>query len=208
MFYFYFFKPEMGGNQMKFGKRFSCLRICKNKRGVAVVEFAVAGLLFFTVLFSIVDWAVLSFVNLTMQHAVREGTRYAVTGQDGLAGTWDANPNSRYLYDDRFRAMVEKMKSQSMGFFDKVIVNPSGDIEVEDVNGNDIKSQFEHDFNSDGDTNDTEEKWNAFVPGNAGNIIVVKLNCTWPLLTPFISVFFINGEYNFTVASTMRNEMF
>ncbi len=193
---------------MKFGKRYSCLRICKNKRGAAVVEFAVAGLLFFTVLFSIVDWAVLSFINLTMQHAVREGTRYAVTGQDGLAGTWDANPDSRYLVDDRFRAMVEKMKSQSMGFFDKVIVNPGGDIEVEDVNGSDIKSQFERDFNSDGDTDDTDETWNAFVPGNAGNIIVVKLNCTWPLLTPFISVFFTNGEYHFTVASTMRNEMF
>jgi hypothetical protein len=205
---FIFLNRKWAGNQMKFGKRFSCLRICKNKRGAAVVEFAVAGLLFFTVLFSIVDWAVLSFVNLTMQHAVREGTRYAVTGQDGLAGTWDANPDSRYLYDNRFRAMVEKMKSQSMGFFDKVILNPGGDIEVEDVSGNDIKSQFEHDFDSSGLIDQPDETWNAYIPGNAGDIIVVKLNCTWPLLTPFISVFFTNGEYNFTVASTMRNEMF
>jgi hypothetical protein len=193
---------------MKFGKRFSCLRICKNKRGAAVVEFAIAGLLFFTVLFSIVDWAILNFINLTMQHAVREGTRYVITGQDGLAGTWDGNPDSRYLYDDRFRAMVEKMKSQSMGFFDKVIVNAGGDIEVEDVNGNDIKEQFEHDFDNSGLIDQPDETWNAYVPGDAGDIIVVKLNCTWPLLTPFISVFFPNGEYNFTVASTMRNEMF
>ena len=190
---------------MKFGK--SCLRTCKNKKGAAVVEFAIAGLLFFTVLFSIVDWALLSFINLTMQHAVREGTRYVVTGQDGLGGTWDATPDSRYLYDDRFRAMVEKIKSQSMGFFDQVL-DSDGDIEVEDVNHVDIKRDFEYDFNSDGDTDDTDETWNAYVPGNAGEIIVVKLNCTWPLLTPFISSFFTNGEYNFTVSSTMRNEMF
>jgi hypothetical protein len=193
---------------MKFRKRDSCLRICKNKRGAAVVEFAIAGLLFFAVLFSLVDWALLNFVNLTMQHAVREGTRYAITGQDGMAGTWDANPGSRYLYDDRFRAMVQKMKSQSMGFFDKVILNPGGDIEVERVDGSDITGDFDYDFNGDGDTDDPDETWNAYVPGNAGQIIVVKLNCTWPLLTPFISVFFPNGEYNFTVASTMRNEMF
>ncbi|MBW2015062.1 MAG: pilus assembly protein [Deltaproteobacteria bacterium] len=191
---------------MKFGK--SCLRICKNKKGAAVVEFAIAGLLFFTVLFSILDWALLSFINLTMQHAVREGTRYVVTGQDGIGGTWNSNPDSRYLYDDRFRAMVEKIKSQSMGFFDTVILNPGGDIEVEDVSGNDIKSQFEYDFNGDGDTDDTDEIWNAYVPGNPGEIIVVKLNCTWTLLTPFIGSFFTNGEYNFTVASTMKNEMF
>jgi Flp pilus assembly protein TadG len=192
---------------MKFGKRDSCLRICKNKRGAAVVEFAIAGLLFFTVLFSIVDWALLSFINLTMQHAVREGTRYAVTGQGGLAGTWDANPDSRYLVDDRFRAMVEKMKSQSMGFFDKVI-DSDGDIIVQEVNGNDITEEFDYDFDSSGSIDQPDETWNAFVPGNAGQIIVVKLNCTWPLLTPFISHFFTNGEYNFTVASTMRNEMF
>ena len=190
---------------MKFGK--GCLRTCKNKKGAAVVEFAIAGLLFFTVLFSIVDWALLSFINLTMQHAVREGTRYAVTGQDGLAGTWDATTESRHLVDDRFRAMVEKIKSQSMGFFDQVL-DPDGDIIVQNVSGGDITKEFEHDFNSDGDTDDADETWQGYIPGNAGEIIVVKLNCTWPLLTPFISSFFTNGEYNFTVASTMRNEMF
>jgi hypothetical protein len=142
-----------------------------------------------------------------MQHAVREGTRYAVTGQTGLAGTWGATIDSRYLYDNRFRAMVEKIKSQSMGFFDKVL-DPDGDIEVEDVSGNDIKEQFEHDFNGDGDTDDADETWNAYVPGNPGQIIVVKLNCTWDLLTPFIGVFFPDGKYNFTVASTMRTEQF
>jgi len=192
---------------MKFGKRDSCLRICKNKRGAAVVEFAIAGLLFFSVLFSLVDWALLSFINLTMQHAVREGTRYAVTGQDGLAGTWDANPDSRHLVDDRFRAMVEKIKRQSMGFFDQVI-DSDGDIIVQKVNGDDITEEFDYDFDSSGLIDQPDETWNAYVPGNASQIIVVKLNCTWPLLTPFISPFFTNGEYNFTVASTMRNEMF
>lgn len=190
---------------MIFGKR--CLRICKNKRGAAAVEFAIAGLLFFTVLFSIVDWALLSFINLTMQHAVREGTRYVVTGQDGLGGTWDpSNPADRWKADDRFRAMVEKIKTQSMGFFDNVL-NPAQDILVTDVNGNDIQSHHWYDTNGNG-VEDVGEGWDAYYPGNAGDIIVVKVSCTWNLLTPFISPFFTNGKYNFLVASTMRNEMF
>jgi len=195
---------------MKFGKR--GLRICKNKRGAAAVEFAIAGLLFFFILFSIVDWALLSFINLTMQHAVREGTRYAITGQQNLEyETYDsATPETRWLADSRFNAMVEKIHSQSMGFFESVL-DPGQDIVVTDVGGGDIKGDFGYDANNDGDYDDTglgETTWQAYYPGDPSQIIVVTLNCTWKLLTPFISSFFTNGEYNFTVASTMRTEQF
>ncbi|MGA2192022.1 MAG: TadE family protein [Nitrospirota bacterium] len=44
--------------------------------------------------------------------------------------------------------------------------------------------------------------------GKAGQIILVKLNYTWPLMTPLIKPFFPNGQYNFTVSATMRNELF
>lgn len=191
---------------MKFGKR--GLKICKNKRGAAAVEFAIAGLLFFFILFSIVDWALLSFINLTMQHAVREGTRYAITGQQNLEyGTYDAaTPETRWLADDRFNAMVEKINSQSMGFFDSVL-DPQQDIVVTDVGGASLQETFTWDNDTPGDTSD-DVSWQAYHPGNASQIIVVTLNCTWNLLTPFISAFFTDGEYNFTVASTMRTEQF
>lgn len=191
---------------MKFGKR--CPKICKNKRGAAAVEFAIAGLLFFFVLFSIVDWALLSFINLTMQHAIREGTRYAVTGQQNLEyATYDgADPGTRWLADDRFNAMVEKINSQSMGFFDSVL-DPDQDIVVTDVGGASLQETFTWDNDTPDDTSD-DVSWQAYHPGNAGQIIVVTLNCTWNLLTPFISAFFPNGKYDFTVASTMRTEQF
>jgi len=195
---------------MKFGKR--GLKICKNKRGAAAVEFAIAGLLFFFILFSILDWALLSFINLTMQHAVREGTRYAITGQENLAyQDYDVTDSgTHWLVENRFNAMVEKINSQSMGFFESVLDPIKDNIVVTDVGGNAIQS---HHWNVDYDTNgngveDGGEGWDAYYPGNAGQIMVVTLNCTWKLLTPFISVFFSNGEYNFTVASTMRTEQF
>src|SRR5690606_28297169 len=57
----------------------------RRQRGVAAVEFGLVALLFFTVLFSIIDWSYLFFANLSMQHAVREGARYAVVGRSDLA---------------------------------------------------------------------------------------------------------------------------
>ena len=179
--------------------------INRNEKGSSAVEFALVAVLFLTLLFSIVEYAFMSYINLTMQHAVREGTRYVVTGQAEPDETWGATLDSQYLRDNRFRAMVEKIKSQSMGFFDKVL-DPASDIVVEDVSGNGITRTFTYDFTDNGI--DDPETWDAYVPGDPGNIIVVKLNCTWRLLTPFLKLFFTNGEYNFTVSSTMRNEKF
>jgi hypothetical protein len=178
-----------------------------NEKGSSAVEFTLAAILFFAVLFSIVEYAIMAYVNLTMQHAVREGTRFVVTGQAEEDSTWDKTLDSRYLRDNRFRAMVAKIHSQSMGFFDRVL-DPDGDIVVEDVSGTDIKKQFEEDFNEDGDTDDPGEKWYAYTPGDPGEIIVIRLHCTWPVITPLIRPFFSGGNYHFTVASTMRNEQF
>jgi len=177
-----------------------------NEKGSSALEFTIVALLFFTVLFSIIEYSLMSWANLTMQHAVREGTRYAITGQDSLSGDFDPdNPDTRYLADDRFRAMVQKIKDNSMGLFKRVL-DPGG-ITVGYVDGSDVKKTYHYDGGTPGDPSD-DEAWEVFYPGGSGNIIVVKLNCTWAVITPLIRPFFSDGEYNFTVASTMKNELF
>jgi len=177
-----------------------------NEKGSSALEFMIVALLFFTVLFSIFEYAIMSWASLTMQHAVREGTRYIITGQDSLSGAIDLdNPDTRYLADDRFRAMIQKVKDSSMGIYDRVI-DPE-DITVHYVDGSDVKKTIHYDGGTSGDTSDDEE-WEVFYPGGPGEIIVIRLNCTWPVITPLIRPFFSDGEYNFTVASTMKNELF
>ncbi len=44
--------------------------------------------------------------------------------------------------------------------------------------------------------------------GGSGQIVMVRLDYTWPLLTHILSPFFTNDEYSFTVKATMRNEQF
>ena len=42
----------------------------------------------------------------------------------------------------------------------------------------------------------------------AGDMVVLRLDCSWQVTTPLLSSFFPNGAYRFQVATTMRNEFF
>ncbi len=57
-----------------------------NERGSEIVEFSLTILPFFAILFLIVDASWVIFVRATLQFAVREGVRYAITGQTGPQG--------------------------------------------------------------------------------------------------------------------------
>lgn len=44
--------------------------------------------------------------------------------------------------------------------------------------------------------------------GGPGDVIVLRLDCTWKLATPIVAAVFPNGEYKFAVAATMQNEWY
>lgn len=155
------------------------------EKGAALVEFALVAILFFTVLFSIIEFGYLFWGNLSMQHAVREGARYsAVTG---------FNPASPTPIQERCDNVKSATRANSMGFYDKVApvvtfrtINAAGNIV-------DIGAGC----------------------GAANEIVVIHIDCVLPLLTPFThllgllgSNIFTNGKYNFSVSATMRNEAF
>jgi Flp pilus assembly protein TadG len=151
-------------------------------RGTSAVEFALIAPVLLFLLFVVVDFGVLFWVNLTMQYAVREGARYAVTGQSNL------DPNAKN--PQRYLAIVQEIRDSSMGLYD--MVSPSY---VITVNG------AAQSYSSSG-------SYSSGMFGNPGDIVVLQLNCNWPLLTPFIQPMFTNGIYSFSVAATMRNEGF
>src|SRR5437899_784452 len=51
------------------------------RRGTAAVEFALVAPLFLLLVFGILDFGRLFYVQETLQHALREAGRFAVTGQ-------------------------------------------------------------------------------------------------------------------------------
>lgn len=154
----------------------------KNIKGQSTIEFALAAILLLVLLFAIIDLAAMFYVNLTMQHAVREGARYAITGRSDLGA-------------DRRSALIAKIKGQSMGLYDKNIHNPR-DPSISVIRPSGVT------FSNYSGTPVTGD------PGQAGETIVVSLTYTWPLMTPLMKPFFPGGAYTFTVKTTMRNEPF
>lgn len=148
-----------------------------------MVEFAIVASVFLLLLMVIIDLGLLFWVNLTMQYAVREGVRYAITGQSNL------DPNA--ANQQRYLAVIQSMRDNAMGMWDSV--SPSVSI---GLNGGAAQNY----------ANSTQYTPGMF--GSAGDIVVVQVNCTWPLLTPLVAPFFPGGKYIFSVAGTMRNEAF
>lgn len=61
----------------------------RKRKGQSLVEFAMVAPIFFVFLFAILDFGRLFFTQMTMQHALREAGRFAVTGRhlpDGNGG--------------------------------------------------------------------------------------------------------------------------
>ena len=153
------------------------------EKGQTTVEFGIVAGLLLLVLFAVIDLALLFYVNLTMQYAVSEGARYAVTGNSDL-GT------------DRRSALIEKIRECSHGLYDQNQHDPK-DPTISVV---DDPVQIAYiGYSSNKVSGD---------PGKPGQIFIVSLTYSWRLLTPLIRPFFPNGEYTFTVKSTMRNEQF
>jgi hypothetical protein len=107
----------------------------KKQLGATVIEFTIVAAFFFLLFFTIVDYSMYGFVKLTMQSAVREGARYAVTGQSNL----DPDGNN-----DRSAAIIAKIDDASNGYLTQVM--DVDDIRVEDIDGNAISG-----FGSSGD---------------------------------------------------------
>lgn len=164
------------------------------EKGAVAVEFALAVVVFFAVLFAIIEFGYLFWVNLTMQHAVREGARFAVTG--GIL----PNPNPGPPLDrcDSARLWI---KENSMGLFDLVTADSNVTFSRVDSSGSIMPI--------------------GSGCGAANDVIMINIDCAAPLVTPFDHILplltgtpiawqpvFQNGKYNFHVRATMKNEGF
>lgn len=69
------------------------------ERGSAMLEAALVFLPLFALIFAIVDFGFAMFLRSTLQHAVREGTRYAVTSQVSSGLGHDASVGAVVKYN-------------------------------------------------------------------------------------------------------------
>ena len=164
------------------------------EKGVALVEFALVAVIFFTLLLSIIEFGYLFFGNLSMQNAVREGARYAVVTSPSSFPA-PTPQDLRTQAKKRCDSVINYVQNNSMGFYN--VVQPVVTFKTVDDSGNVVNI---------GSTDPS-------VCGSAEQIIVIHIDCKLPLLTPFNQILsllggniFTDGKYNFSVSTTMRNE--
>lgn len=148
----------------------------RRQSGTTLVEMAIIAPLFLLVLIAIIELSIMFFATLTMQYAVREGARFAITGRANETGTGT---------QQRYTTIINKIKDNSLGMYDRVAPAIS-------VNG----------------TGYTAKTYSNSMFGVAGDMVVLKLDCSWQVTTPLMSKFFTDGVYKFQVATTMRNEFY
>ncbi|MDN4057568.1 TadE/TadG family type IV pilus assembly protein [Massilia sp. YIM B02769] len=84
----------------------------RRQSGATIVEMAIVAPVFLLILLALVEFSMMFFATLTMQYAVREGARYAITGQSNL----DPNTGSQ----QRYNAVIQSIRDSSLGMYDKL----------------------------------------------------------------------------------------
>lgn len=153
-------------------------RQARRQHGATLVEFALVAPFLMLMITAVIDLSTLLWVDLTMQHAVREGARYALTGRsDGYARA-----------GDRARQVIEAVKLNSFGVFDRV------------------KPVIQVTVNGSLATYRDTTAYRPDMFGNSGDLVLLQFDCSWPLMTPLMRPFFSAGTYTFKAATTFRNE--
>lgn len=132
----------------------------RDEQGATAVEFALIAPLLFLALFSMVEIGMLAMISSGLDNAVFETSRRIRTGRDD-------GPASAAAFEDQVCARMAG-------------------------NANDCRSRLTisvQKFDRFADANAIVEARPAgeFNTGSAGDIIIVKADYVWPMLTPFIS---------------------
>jgi Flp pilus assembly protein TadG len=101
----------MGDENMKLstGKEASRGQALRSRSGQSLVEFALVAPLFFLLVFGITDFGRLFFTQETLQFALREAGRYAVTGQH------QPDPNNPGNNMTRVASIIAVAKQKAIG---------------------------------------------------------------------------------------------
>lgn len=163
----------------------------KRTDGVAAVEFAMIAAPFFFLIFGLLEVCVLFIMSAVLEHGISEASRQIRTGQmqeGGFGQVAFKNAICAELFD--MLACDSKLRLDVKTFSDfSSTDNPSA-------------------IDGDGDLDDSDFE---FSPGNANEIVVVRVFYEWELLTPVLSAPLANmsnGRRLLQATVAFRNEPF
>ena len=180
--------------------------LAADSRGSVVIEFALGAPILVLLVTGAMELGAMTFTTATMEGALREASRYGITGQESDPGL-------------RLGKIMKIIRKQSDGLVDlskakvKILVYPGFDKigageDFVDGNGNGKYDPGETytDANGNG-TYDSDIGKPG--PGDAGQVVLYKIRYDWPLLTPVFSRLLGNiATVPLQASLAVRNEPF
>jgi Flp pilus assembly protein TadG len=142
-------------------------RFARGEDGIAAVEFGIVALPFFALMFAIIETAMIFFASQTLEAAVADSARLIMTGQAQA---------SSFSQSDFKNAVCAKI----YGLFDC-------------ANGLQIDVKTYSSFSSITNTKPIDTNGNlqtnfGYTPGNACDIVVVRLMYQWPVYVSLLGL--------------------
>jgi len=161
-----------------------------NRRGSAAVEFALVAPIFFALLFAIIETAMVFFAGQLLETATQDSARYIMTGRAQNASYTQA----------QFKTYVCSQVNVLFDCANGVYVDVQAYPQFSSVN---VAAPID----SSGNFVATMQ----YNPGNAGDIVVVRLFYQWPLFVTKLGYNIANlnnGNRLLTATAAFKNEPF
>ncbi|HLI63356.1 MAG TPA: TadE family protein [Terriglobales bacterium] len=149
-----------------------------NDSGQALLEIAFSFAFFLLLVFAVIDFGFMFCSKLTLQNAVRQAGRYAITGQC-ITGSNGNCSQSRY------QSIISVLETNSIGLINSS--NVTSDVAITCIN------------EGGGCPNNA---------GGPGDTVIITVTYPYPFLTPLIAPFFPNHSYTVNVSAAFTNESF
>lgn len=179
-------------------------RFGRSRDGAMAVEFAFGGLTLIWMLVGIIEFGIILFTTTLMEGALREASRYAITGQE---------PDP----DARLAAILAILDKKTLGLVDidaaqvDILVYPSFSTIGQGESFTDGNGNGEYDAGETFDDINSNGLWDADIgvagPGDASEVVLYRLEYNWSLMTPLMGKLISdNGTIPLRASIAVRNE--
>jgi hypothetical protein len=182
-------------------------RIWTRNEGASAIEFSLVAMPFVLTLIGIFEVALILFVSVLLEGAVRDSARFGITGFSPAG--MNRGDRIRQIIEEKTVGLIDMSKVK----IETLVYGSFGDIgkpepfaDQPPYNGKYDAGESFVDVNGNG-------KWDpdmgAAGEGGAGSVVVYRVSYDWPLLTGLLSPLLGSGGYVHLSASTaVRNEPF
>jgi Flp pilus assembly protein TadG len=182
-------------------------RLWTRTDGASAIEFSLVAMPLILTLVGIIEVALILFVNVLLEGAVRDSARYGITGF--TSGGMDRAATIRQIVEDRTVGLIDmsKVKIETLVYQNfEDIGKPEPFTDESPFDGAYNTGEPFVDVNGNG-------KWDADMGaagvGGPGAVVVYRISYDWPLLTGLLAPMLGSGGYvPLSVSTAVRNEPF